>query len=227
MTFSNAVDERSKARSGREASDAERWSRPQRAAFLGRLTPELSDVQPNWIGDCTRCEARKAFQVCAVDERVPTRRAELMKRSRSDPPYSRVTDRPRGGSLVVRVTVDAKGRARNARSRSCGRSGRVRTGSRRRISSHDQLPSAHLLPNYDEYLIAYKDRGQAVPASGSEAARANLSIPHHLIVDGRLTGGWKRTLDAGSLRVEVHAYRRLTPAESRALAAAVSRYEAS
>jgi winged helix DNA-binding protein len=87
-------------------------------------------------------------------------------------------------------------------------------------------PSAHLLPNYDEYLIAYKDRGQAVPASGSEAARANLSIPHHLIVDGRLTGGWKRTLDAGSLRVEVHAYRRLTPAESRALAAAASRYEA-
>ena len=84
-------------------------------------------------------------------------------------------------------------------------------------------PSAHLLPNYDEYLIAYKDRGQVVPASGSEAA---LSIPHHLIVDGKLTGGWRRTLDARSLRVEVHAYRRLTAAESRALSAAVSRYEA-
>lgn len=87
-------------------------------------------------------------------------------------------------------------------------------------------PSAHLLPNYDEYLIAYKERAQVVPASGSEAARANLQIPHHLIVDGGLTGGWRRTLDAGSLLVDVHPYRKLTPAESRALAAAVSRYEA-
>ena len=86
-------------------------------------------------------------------------------------------------------------------------------------------PSAHLLPNYDEYLIAYKDRGPVVPVTGS-AAQANLSTPHHLIVDGRLTGGWRRTLEAGSLRVEVQTYRRLAPADSRALAAAVRRYEA-
>jgi len=87
-------------------------------------------------------------------------------------------------------------------------------------------PSAYLLPNYDEYLIAYKDRGRVVPGTGSEAAQGNLSTPHHLIVDGRLIGGWRRTFEAGSVLVEVRTYRRLTPTDTRALAAAVNRYEA-
>ena len=54
----------------------------------------------------------------------------------------------------------------------------------------------HLLPNYDEYLIAYKDRGAVVETSRAAnlVARSNGGFAHHLIIDGRLAGGWRRTL---------------------------------
>ncbi|HYE86763.1 MAG TPA: winged helix DNA-binding domain-containing protein, partial [Vicinamibacterales bacterium] len=43
-----------------------------------------------------------------------------------------------------------------------------------------------LLPNYDEYLIAYKDRGLVVDAdrAANIAARANSALANHLIIDG-------------------------------------------
>jgi hypothetical protein len=95
-----------------------------------------------------------------------------------------------------------------------------------RSSAPPACPSAYLLPNYDEYLIAYKDRGHVAgpPGTGGEGLLGDLSFPHHLVVDGRLAGAWRRRLGAGSVRVEVHLYSRLTPASTRALASAARRY---
>jgi hypothetical protein len=87
-------------------------------------------------------------------------------------------------------------------------------------------PTAYLLPNYDEYLIAYKDRGHvAGPPENGEVARGAVSFAHHLIIDGKLAGAWRRTLGAGSVLVEVRLDRRLTPTNTRVLAAAARRYE--
>ena len=81
---------------------------------------------------------------------------------------------------------------------------------------------AHLLPNYDEYLIAYKDRE---PVLGARAASgAGEELANQLVIDGRLAGSWKRTIDAGAVTVEVKPYARLPAAHVEALDAAVARY---
>lgn len=83
-----------------------------------------------------------------------------------------------------------------------------------------------LLPNYDEYLIAYKDRGPVIEASRSAnlVARSNGGFTHHLVIDGRLAGGWRRTLKGHIVQVEVAPYKALTPAQKASVAAAADRY---
>jgi hypothetical protein len=78
--------------------------------------------------------------------------------------------------------------------------------------------SAHLLPNYDEYLIAYKDRGPVVGASGQDV------FSHFFVIAGRLAGSWRRTLKKDSVLVEAVPYRRLSRADTRALAHSAERY---
>ena len=85
---------------------------------------------------------------------------------------------------------------------------------------------ALLLPNYDEYLIAYKDRGAFVDASrhANIVARSNGAFANHLVLDGCLSGSWSRTLTTNAVLVEVAPYKRLTPAQSRAVANACDCY---
>lgn len=83
-----------------------------------------------------------------------------------------------------------------------------------------------LLPNYDEYLIAYKDRALVVDAerAANIAARTNGAFANHLIVDGRLAGGWSRTIGGNSVTIDVAPYKKLTPHQTRALANAAEQY---
>jgi hypothetical protein len=85
---------------------------------------------------------------------------------------------------------------------------------------------AHLLPNYDEYLIAYKDRGTVVgaPRGAPAGPRESDVFAHSVIIDGRLAGSWTRTHGRDGARVDVVSYRRLTPGDRRAIAAAAERY---
>jgi winged helix DNA-binding protein len=85
-----------------------------------------------------------------------------------------------------------------------------------------QSPSAHLLPNYDEYFIGYKDRnaigerlGHVKAVIGGDARIANV-----VFVDGQLVGGWRRTLDKRKARVDVVLWCELAPAEHARVAAA-------
>ena len=85
-------------------------------------------------------------------------------------------------------------------------------------------PVAHLLPNYDEYLIAHKDRGLVTsPGSGDGVTRIKDPFVHHVIVDGRLAGSWTRTVSARSVVVGCSTYARPTEAARRAIEVAVAR----
>jgi Winged helix DNA-binding domain len=86
--------------------------------------------------------------------------------------------------------------------------------------------TALLLPNFDEYLIAYKDRGGVVDSkrAANIVARSNGAFSHHLVIDGRLAGSWTRTLKGNSVLVEVAPYHPLTPVQSRAVMSAVDCY---
>jgi hypothetical protein len=85
---------------------------------------------------------------------------------------------------------------------------------------------ALLLPNYDEYVIAYKDRGVVLDSTqtANMVARSNGAFANHVAIDGRLAGSWSRTIKPTEVLVEVSPYRKLTPAHTRAIAAAADCY---
>ena len=86
--------------------------------------------------------------------------------------------------------------------------------------------TALLLPNFDEYLIAYKDRGAVVDSARAAniVARSNGAFPHHLVIDGRLAGSWRRTINGNAVLIEVAPYNKLTPVQSRAVMSAADCY---
>jgi hypothetical protein len=83
--------------------------------------------------------------------------------------------------------------------------------------------SAHLLPNYDEYVIAYKDREPVVGSTRGIDARVPDVFSHSLVVNGVLAGSWRRTASRDAVAVEVTPYIRLTASGTRALAVAAER----
>jgi Winged helix DNA-binding domain len=83
----------------------------------------------------------------------------------------------------------------------------------------------YLLPNYDEYLIAYKDRGNVVPLPTTADAPRNQDIyAHVLVVDGKVGGTWRRALTAAAADLTLRPVEPLGPAHVRALSAAAARH---
>jgi hypothetical protein len=85
--------------------------------------------------------------------------------------------------------------------------------------------TAHLLPNYDEYFIGFRDRGAI-----GERLRQSLTKPrvdalmgHVLLVDGQIVGGWRRTL-AKRADIELEVLVPITAAECRRVTAAAERF---
>lgn len=81
-------------------------------------------------------------------------------------------------------------------------------------------PVVHFLPNYDEHLVAYKDRSAAIDRARTPtlSARDNVLFNHVVTLDGRVIGGWRR--EPGKTQVETTLGARLSAAEKQALNAA-------
>jgi hypothetical protein len=84
-------------------------------------------------------------------------------------------------------------------------------------------PTLLLLPIYDEYLVAYRDR-LVVPHSLYSWSRG-VGIRHSLVISGQLAGTWRTVFGVSKMVIEVEPTRRLTPGERRALVQAVVRYQ--
>lgn len=84
-----------------------------------------------------------------------------------------------------------------------------------------RCPSAHLLPVYDEFLIAYRDRGLTIDR---DAAHRGGVFSNYLIVNGRLRGTWTRTLTKGTAAVRIAPYEPLSKAALRGVADAARRF---
>jgi hypothetical protein len=83
-----------------------------------------------------------------------------------------------------------------------------------------RIPSAtaHLLPNYDEYFIGFKDRSAfsaRLNASGVEERTSALS-GNILAINGQIVGGWTRTLARGKVAIQPNLLLRLSEIERRA-----------
>jgi hypothetical protein len=87
-------------------------------------------------------------------------------------------------------------------------------------------PRPYLLPNYDEYTVAYRDRRHFYDAAAftSPIARDNVPFANMIVIKGWVEGIWKRTLSAKTVSVETKPLRELTPAEQRGLEAAIEHY---
>ncbi|HET7219568.1 MAG TPA: winged helix DNA-binding domain-containing protein [Vicinamibacterales bacterium] len=83
--------------------------------------------------------------------------------------------------------------------------------------------SSHLLPVFDEYLIAYADRSDALrPAAGKAEGKPIFYWP--VLVDGVVAGSWTRKVTSDRAIVAITGWRRLSGVERRDLEAAAQRY---
>ncbi len=86
--------------------------------------------------------------------------------------------------------------------------------------------AVYLLPNYDEYVVGYTDRGAIFDPShaGQLDARRNPLFQHTLLIRGQIAGTWKSTLTKNTAVIELNPFVSLTQANNQALARAVRRY---
>src|SRR4051812_4992456 len=98
-------------------------------------------------------------------------------------------------------------------------------GQPRRGATRDQV--VHLLPIYDEYLVAYRDR-EAVPhrpAAIASASKPSVTFQHAFVIAGHVAGTWRITRSTNGVTIHAVPLRRLNLNERRALIAAVRRYQ--
>ena len=87
-------------------------------------------------------------------------------------------------------------------------------------------PTVHLLPNFDEYAVAYRDRGalaQRLKKSGVDV-RNDKSLANIVIVDGQLVGTWKRTFKKDAAVVAVNLLTTVNRTERKAIADTAAKY---
>lgn len=207
------------------------------AARLGRVTGQrlghlIMQAELDAVV-CSGARRGKHFTYALLDERVPPTASRdrdeslvdlTLRYFRTRGPATprdfawwsglRVTDARRGieiaGRALEAVTID---------------------GQRNWIAPRHRLPRrkspiAHLLPNYDEYFIGFRDRSAIGRRVGhvALATRSDALMTHLVFIDGQLVGGWKRTFDKGRVIVHLQLLSRLSRAEKLRVAAQVQRF---
>src|SRR5579862_6490878 len=74
-----------------------------------------------------------------------------------------------------------------------------------------QTGRLYLLPNFDEFLVAYADR-----TASYDGADKNLALANTVVLDGRVVGTWKRVFEGEAVRVHVKLFDRAPKAMLRA-----------
>jgi hypothetical protein len=85
----------------------------------------------------------------------------------------------------------------------------------------------HLLPIYDEYLVAYRDR-HAIPHGPPVVTSRTLgpvTFQHAIVAGGQVAGTWRVRREPAAIRVHAVPLRRLDAEERRSLADAARRFE--
>ena len=83
----------------------------------------------------------------------------------------------------------------------------------------------YLLPGFDEYLLAYKDRDASLDVPRyKRTTPTNGMLPATLVIDGRVVGTWKRTLKKDKVLIEANPFISFSDEENNAFAVAAGRY---
>jgi hypothetical protein len=181
---------------------------------------------------CSGPRRGKQFTYVLLDERVSNARSldrdealiELASRYFATRGPATVHDFARWSGLTI---ADARAglEAASARLQSEVVDGRTYWFSPAGRSERDISYGAYLLPNYDEYVSSYEDLGAVIDEENVARLRARGNgLPHIVVVDGRIAGTWKRSLEKDAVIVEVNAFSRLAAAARGAIAAVARRY---
>ena len=88
-------------------------------------------------------------------------------------------------------------------------------------------PVAHLISIYDEYISGYRDRSAIITAGHAARLRRSGNAATSVVaVNGRIVGLWRRTFSRRGVDLRVKLFKRITPAEQRAVQTAVKQYSA-
>jgi hypothetical protein len=85
-------------------------------------------------------------------------------------------------------------------------------------------PIAHLLPAFDEFTVAYRDRSPILDPQNPQPAIENLGTV--ILLDGHIAGAWKRTNSKKAVSIEIRIFASLTEAQELAIQGAADRYGA-
>jgi hypothetical protein len=84
--------------------------------------------------------------------------------------------------------------------------------------------TAYLLPPFDEFTVAYKDRSAVIDPEYARLAGSGGMLNPTIVVGGRVLGAWRRTLDKDAVKITLQPFQPLTRKQKDAIAAAAERY---
>jgi hypothetical protein len=86
-------------------------------------------------------------------------------------------------------------------------------------------PMVNLLPIFDDFLLAYKDRGASIDNQIKKLLKPQHGIfSPTIIVDGVVTGTWKRKIMGNKVAMELNHFKKLNKTEYEALNLEITRY---
>jgi len=94
------------------------------------------------------------------------------------------------------------------------------------VTSASPSRVAFLLPNYDEYFIAYRDRSALGQRLRKDAVdlRVDAVFANIVVVDGQLVGTWKRIFEGAAVVVELTPLASFSKSERKAVDVAAEKY---
>jgi hypothetical protein len=85
--------------------------------------------------------------------------------------------------------------------------------------------AAYLLPSYDEYTVAYKDRSAVLaPKYANLASSRNGIFSPIIVIDSQVVGTWKRTVKKDGVRITPNPFTKFSKTELQTLAPVAKRY---
>lgn len=86
------------------------------------------------------------------------------------------------------------------------------------------IDTTFLMPDYDEYGMSYKDRS-ALRGQKLDGPRASIVFNRMLVIDGKIEGTWKRTLNKKSADVEIAPFAPLSKQQEKVVNKAIREFQ--
>lgn len=89
----------------------------------------------------------------------------------------------------------------------------------------DNGQSVFLLPGFDEYLLAYKERSASLDVPNyKRSTPPNGMLPATIVINGRVIGTWKRSFQKDIILITLNPFSPITATERNRVSIAAHRF---